>query len=204
MAKVNEFEKDQDRISRSSVRRFSRESNMHYTYPSIDALLDNLNHLSDMIQHHQEKQVPRLQTLQAYYEAENTNILRNKRRREDHLADNRAVHNFAEYVSGFIQGYLVGIPIKTTYPNDDTEEQIRDINRTNDADEHNSDLVLDQSIFGRAYELLYRSIDDETRFKTSDVLETFVIYDDTIEMLPIAGVRYIYNRFSETTTVYLY
>lgn len=204
MAKVNEFEKEQDRITRSSTRRFSKEANMHYTYPSIDSLLDNLNHLSDMIQHHQENQVPRLQTLQAYYEAENTNILRANRRREDHLADNRAIHNFAEYVSGFIQGYLVGIPIKTTYPNDDTEEQIRDINRTNDADEHNSDLVLDQSIFGRAYELLYRSIDDETRFKTSDVLETFVIYDDTIEMLPIAGVRYVYNRFSETTTVYLY
>lgn len=204
MTKVNEFETAQNTTARLSARRFSPEANMHYTYSSADTLLDNLNHLSDMIQHHQEKQLPRLKTLLEYYEAENTNVLRNRRRREDHLADNRAVHNFAEYVSGFIQGYLVGIPIKTVYPVDEIEDQIREINRINDADEHNSELVLDQSIFGRAYELLYRCQDDKVKFSVSDVLETFVIYDDTVEQKPIAGVRYIYNRFSEETTVYVY
>src|SRR5699024_11777331 len=102
-------------------------------------------HLSDMIQHHKEHQRPRLQTLLEYYEAENTNILRGKRRREDNLADNRAIHNFAEYVSGFIQGFLVGIPVKRTYHKEETEEQLREINRLNDADEHNSEIVLDQS-----------------------------------------------------------
>src|SRR5699024_3073181 len=120
------------------------------------------------------------------------------------LADNRAIHNFAEYVSGFIQGFLVGIPVKTTHKEETTEEQLREINRLNDADEHNSEIVLDQSIFGRAYELLYRCKNDKVRFSISNVLETFVIYDDTVERNPIAGVRYIYNKFSEETTVYLY
>lgn len=204
MAKVNEFEKGKH-IGAQVVKRFSEEATMHYTYPSADKLVETSDDLAKMIQHHQDKQRPRLKELRDYYEGQNTRILRGKRRLEDHLADNRAVHNYAEYVSGFIQGYLVGVPIKTTYEDDESvEKKIRDINRTNDADEHNSELVLDQSIFGRAYELLYRSKDDKTRFTVSDVLETFVIYDDTVEMNPIAGVRYIYNRFSEETTVYLY
>src|SRR5699024_6096366 len=127
------------------------------------------------------------------------------RRKEEHMADHRATHNFAKYVSQFIQGYMVGVPLKTTHTDESLNEQIRDMNRENDADEHNSDLVLDQSIYGRAYELLYRNWDDETRFTILDVLETFVIYDDTVEMNPIAGVRYIGSRFQDDLiTVYLY
>jgi SPP1 family phage portal protein len=204
MAKVNEFETADYNIASNSVRRFSGEANMHYRYSDAEDLLNDTNDLADMIKHHQEHQVPRLKILQEYYEGENTHILRGKRRREEHLADNRAVHNFAEYVSGFIQGYLVGIPLKTTYPVEKTDDVIRGINRENDADEHNSDLVLDQSIYGRAYELLYRSNDDETRFTITDALETFVIYDNTVEMDPIAGVRYVYNKFQEKTTVFVY
>lgn len=204
MAKVNEFETAHYEYATNSKQRFLPEANMHYTYSSADDLLQNRDDLSKMIQHHQENQRHRLQILKEYYEGDNTNILRNKRRREEHLSDHRATHSFGEYVSGFIQGYLVGNPIKTSYPDEDIDEQIRDINRVNDADEHNSDLVLDQSIYGRAYELLYRNNEDEVRFTVLDVLETFVIYDDTVETKPIAGIRYIYNQFKETTTVYLY
>lgn len=204
MLKVNEFETAHYGYQGNAKHRFSDEANVHYRYSNADILLDNLDDLSKMIQHHQENQRPRLKVLRDYYEGNNTNILRNKRRREEHLADHRATHGFAEYVSGFIQGYLVGIPIKTSYPDDLVDEQLRDINRLNDADEHNSDLVLDQSIYGRAYELLYRNTADEIRFTTIETSETFVVYDDTVEMKPIAGVRYIYNQFSEETTVYLY
>src|SRR5690625_5005464 len=181
--------------------RFSEESNIHYRISSLDALTNEV--LADFIQQHQDNQRPRLKVLQDYYKGNNTHVLRDERRKEKHLADNRATNGFAEYVSGFIQGYLVGIPIKTNYPDETIEEQIREINRMNDADEHNSELVLDQSIYGRAYELLYRNSNDETRFTASSVLETFVIYDDTVEMRSIAAVRYIFNNFTEKTTVHL-
>lgn len=192
-------------IKTNPHQRFSDEANMHYTYPEIDKLLENTEALVDMINHHKIHQRPRLKELKDYYEAENTTVLRDRRRREEHLADHRASHAFAEYVSGFIQGYMVGIPLKTAYPEEKVNEQLKDINRTNDADEHNSDLVLDQSIYGRAYELLYRSQNDEVRFTVLDVLETFVIYDDTVEKKPIAGVRYFTNRFNnDRMTVYVY
>lgn len=204
MNKANEFETATNEYSSNAKQRFRPESNIHYRYSSADELIKKTDVLSEMLQHHQEIQRHRLRVLKEYYEGDNTNILRGKRRREEHLADHRATHGFGEYVSSFIQGYLVGIPIKTTYPIDDVDDKIKEINRLNDADEHNSELVLDQSIYGRAYELLYRNKRDETRFTILDVLETFVIYEDTVEMDPIAGVRYVYNKFEDETEVYLY
>lgn len=204
MAKVNEFETATYKYDKPAKQRFSDEARLHYRYSSAEDLENKTEVLGQFIQHHQEHQKPRLMTLRNYYEGNNDNILRNNRRKEENQSDHRAIHAYAEYISGFMQGYMVGIPLKTTYPKKEIDEKLREINRTNDADEHNSDLVLDQSIYGRAYELLYRNKDDDIRFAVSDVMETFVIYDDTVELNPIAGVRYIYNRFKETTTVYFY
>src|SRR5699024_11997180 len=72
---------------------------------------------------------------------------------EEHLADNRAVHNFAKYVTNFIVGYMVGVPLKTNYEEDEAVDKLlRDINVKNDADEHNSELVMNLSIYGRSEE----------------------------------------------------
>src|SRR5699024_12496 len=181
-------------------KRFSDESNIHYTYTSANDLINNIDVVRDMINHHLSYQVPRLKELEEYYKGNNVKILDGKRRKEDHVADHRATHNFAKYVSQFIQGYMVGVPLKTQHTDEKVDEQLREINRINDADEHNSDLVLDQSIYGRAYELLHRNKDDETRFTILDVKETFVIYDTTVERNPIAGVRYVTDRFDQYNT----
>lgn len=189
----------------ANKQRFTDEANKHYRYPNAEQLLNNLEDLSKMIKHHIQHQRPRLKTLENYYKGNNESILQKNRRKEEHLADHRATHNFAKYVSQFIQGYMVGVPLKTSYPDEAIDEQLREINRLNDADEHNSELVLHQSIYGRAYELLYRNEQDETRFVALDPKETFVIYDDTVEMNPIAAVRYFSNQFNDDTLqVYLY
>src|SRR5699024_6238338 len=158
----------------------------------------------EMVEEHRTVQRPRLEELRDYYKGNNRAILKDKRRKEEHLADHRATHNFAKYVSQFIQGYMVGVPIKTVYNEDAVDDFILDMNQKNDADAHNSELVLDQSIYGRAYELLYRNKDDETRFTVMDVLNTFVIYDETVERNPIAGVRYVFNRITGKELIFLY
>lgn len=187
-------------------RRFNEQANLIYTFSSADDLLADTKQLEKFIDHHQTVQLPRLDVLDSYYEGNNVSILDGERRKEKHLADHRATHNFAKYVSQFIQGYLVGVPLKTVYPVEAIDDQLKDLNRDNDADAHNSEMVLDLSIYGRAYELLYRSKRDETRFVQSSPLETFVIYDDTVEQEPIAGVRYITDPFEEKqkTTVFVY
>lgn len=201
--KTNEFETAHSDYSGTN-RRFSDEANMHYTCSSADELFGDISKLETFIKHHQQHQRPRLDMLDSYYEGDNVTILNGRRRKEEHLSDHRATHNFAEYVSQFIQGYMVGIPLKTVYPVDEIDEQIKDINRANDADAHNSDLVLDLSIYGRAYELLYRNKRDENRFTLCSPLETFVIYDDTVEREPIAGVRYIKDPFDTQRNIKVY
>jgi SPP1 family phage portal protein len=207
MAKVNEFETASYTYSAGPKQRFPDAANMHYRYPSAEGLVNGvgLQTLAKMVQHHQESQRPRLVTLENYYKGNNETILSGVRRKEEHQADHRATHNFAKYVSQFIQGYMAGIPVKTTYPEDKVNDKLKEINRVNDADEHNSDLTLYLSIYGRSYELLYRNERDETRFTLAEPRETFVIYDNTVEMNPIAGVRYINNVFDEDNlTVYVY
>ncbi|MEK4924120.1 phage portal protein [Cytobacillus sp. FSL R5-0569] len=206
MAKVNDFEQAKDiQYGVVSKQRFPDSANTHYTFPSVDDLLSDADQIAEMVQHHMSYQKPRLLTLRNYFKGNNTTILTGKRRKEEHVADNRATHNFAKYVSQFVQGYMVGIPLKTTYPEETINEKLRDMNRANDADEHNSELILDQSIYGRAYEILYRSQDDQIKFTTLDAVSTFVVYDDTVEMLPIAGIRYMDNQFRDNETiVYVY
>lgn len=204
MAKVNEFETAHYQYG-TSKQRFSDEANIQYTFPDAEELLNDPKQIEKFIKHHQQHQRPRLDTLDDYYEGNNSGILVGKRRREEHLSDHRAVHNFAKYVTQFIQGYLTGIPLKTVYPVDKIDEKLKDMNRLNDADAHNSDLVLDLSIYGRAYELLYRNNRHENRFTLSSPLESFVIYDDTVEAEPIAGIRYIRNSLKEdVANVYVY
>lgn len=191
MDKVNEFEHGIDaRRTRSSGIRFSSESREHYVYTSVEELLENLDDLSELIKHHKEHQRPRLDILDDYYEGDNAGILQKNRRIEEHLSDHRASHNFAEYVSQFIQGYMVGIPIKVQHYEKSINEKLNMLNDSTDADAHNSDLILDLSIYGRAYELLHRNHEDEIRFSLLSPLETFVIYTDTVDKQPLAGVRY--------------
>lgn len=205
MAQVNDFENGVDtHRTTGSKQRFPDEANKVFKYSSADNLLNNLDHISEMIKEHEQYQYPRLQVLEDYYKGNNVTILSGQRRKEKDQADNRAVHNFAKYTSQFIQGYMVGIPLKTSYPDEGIEGKIRDMNRINDADEHNSDLILSQSMYGRAYELLYRSKDDQNRFTTVDVKNTFVVYDSTVEKLPIVGIRYLENDYEDERTVHVY
>ncbi|KGX85036.1 phage portal protein [Pontibacillus litoralis] len=170
--------------------RFSKEANKTYTYKDADSLLANLGDLTEIVNHHLSNQVSRLSELDDYYLGNNRTILNGDRRKEEHMADHRATHNHARYVSQFIVGYLTGSPIEVMHNEQKVQDTISYINDINNADAINSELTLDCSVYGRAYELIFRSQDDETRFTLLSPLETFVIYDDTVEQKAIAGIRH--------------
>ncbi|WP_084600138.1 phage portal protein [Pontibacillus litoralis] len=186
---ANKFEKGLD-TDNSPKRRFSKEANIQYTYESTEELLNSTKDLSAMIAHHIEHQRPRLSELDDYYRGNNTAISSLKRRKEEDKADHRARHNYAKYVSNFMQGFLAGVPITVNHKNPETQEKINDVNKIIESDALNSDLILDLSIYGRAYELLHRNQFDETKVYLSSPLETFLIYDNTIEKNIVAAVRY--------------
>lgn len=177
--------------------RFHRESRMRYCAKDVETLFaDNYDLLKMILEHHQLRQRPRLQELLDYAEGNNHEVLKAGRRREKDMADSRAVHNFGKAIASFKQGYLVGVPVRVEYDSDNenngTQEVLDDIARQNNFHQLNRSLVLDLSKTGRAYDLVYRAQDDTTRAVKLDVLETFVIYDTTLEAHSVAGVRY-YN-----------
>lgn len=170
--------------------RFHENANDGYEIGSLEDLSSAA--ILTFIQQHRETQSTRLIQLEDYYKVKNQTIF-SRKEREPHLSDVRLAHGYARYISSFIQGYLVGNPIKVKHTTDAVNEAVAVINKTFGADQLNSDIALDLSIYGRAYELAYRSTQDKDRVVRLNPLRTFVIYDDTVETRPLAGVRYKVN-----------
>lgn len=180
--------------------RFHRGSRIRYRADSLEELMTgNWELLKHFINHHKLRQAPRIQELMDYARGENHDVLKSGRRKDKEMADKRAVHNYGRMISKFKTGYLAGNPIRVEYDDNNdhsqNDEAIKRIGRINDIDTHNRTLIRDLSQTGRAYELIYRSEYDETRIKRLNPLDTFVIYDNSLEDNSIAAVRY-YKRGS--------
>ena len=197
---------------------YSEEANKVFQYTSIEELLEDPDKLMEMIKEHEEFQVPRLKILNDYFLGNNWAIL-NRDDRKNNKSDHRATHNFARYISQFIQGYMTGVPVKvdtnehsdhvnngvetvSTKDGDVTlgEEEVSvptplldaiiELNDKNEADSLNSELSLDLSKYGRAYELVYRDLEDNDRLVLLDVMKTFTIHDVGFSRQPIGAVYY--------------
>lgn len=171
--------------------RFHREARMRYRAESIESLFaDDYKLLCEYIKHHITVQQPRIQELYDYAEGNNHDISVLKRRREEDMADSRAIHNFGKAIATFKQGYLVGNPIRVDYEDGKTSNVLANLEKINNFHQLNRSLVLDLSKTGRAYDLTYRAKDDSTRVVQLDPRFTFVIFDMTLENHSLVGVRY--------------
>lgn len=191
----NETFVDSTGKSKTLTLRFHRESRMRYRINNVDELFENeYKVLREFLEHHKSVQRPRIQELYDYSEGNNHTISIQQRRSEQDMADTRIIHNFGKSISVFKQGYLVGKPIQVEYEDGEedssTDEILKEIAKVNSFHDLNRMLVLDLSKVGRAYDLVYRSMEDVTKVKRLDPLNTFVIYDNTLEDKMLAGVRY--------------
>ena len=191
----NETFVDSTGKSKTLTLRFHRESRMRYRINNVEELFENEHKvLREFLEHHKSTQRPRIQELYDYAEGNNHTISIQQRRSEQDMADTRIIHNFGKSISVFKQGYLVGKPIQVEYEdgeeNSATDEILKEIAKVNSFHDLNRMLVLDLSKVGRAYDLVYRSMEDVTKVKRLDPLNTFVIYDNTLEDKMLAGVRY--------------
>ena len=175
MAQVNNFERDIEyRNHRDAV--YREDANEIYTYEGDSTdLLQDKEQISDFIRHHIDAQQPRLKMLNNYYEGLNFNILRSQRRREKHLADNRAAHDFASYITDFINGYFLGTGVQVQTQDEATQKVLDGLHELNDIDSHNRSIGLDLSVYGRAYEYIIRNEKDEVRLYKSDARNTFIV-----------------------------
>lgn len=170
--------------------KFSPHANADLLTVNADEVVEDYTKLQNLVNTHKMEQATRLNMLEQYFLSDNTGILSGQRRKDAEKADHRAVHNFAKYISQFIVGYLTGNPLTFTHDDESTQQAIYDLNDANDADAVNSDIALDLSIYGRAYEIVFRDEDEQDRFLTLDPKNTFVVYNHDIDKKIIAGVRY--------------
>lgn len=189
--KVNEFEYGEINALRKYAHSFSPEANRTYRAESAEEFLNDADKLIRLINHHHEKQCPRLAVLDNYMKARNDGIYNdNSRRTEPEKADYRAAHNFAKIINAFDVGYNTGIPIKKNSDDEAINELVADYDRNNDIESLESELWHDMKEYGRAYELQYRNQWDEDRSVLSNVFETFVVYGLDVERTPLFAVRY--------------
>lgn len=191
MAQVNNFEKGIGLFNQSQFP-FSTDSNINYRVNSIDDLTaNNYELLAKMISHFFVNQVPRLQVLDQYSKGLNTDIYNRPSRNEENKADYRRAHNFGKIIAQFVAGYSTSVPVKYSVPDEKQQEAVDEFNNANDVATLDNELMYDVAKFGRAYELQYRDGNSQNNVRLSNAFETFVVYDNTIEKNPVAGVRLV-------------
>lgn len=124
--------------------------------------------------------------LRDYYDG-NHKILSREKRSE--LSNNKLVCNHAKYITDTAVGYFMGDPVKYSGSDGDIEPLIELLKKI-DSDTQDIDLGLKGSIFGVSYEFIYINGEGLPKLYSPDPRRCFVIYDDTVEEQPIAGVYY--------------
>lgn len=174
---------------------------LNYDDANIDYTVSELTDAAiiGFVNHHKSRQRPRLELLGDYYKGNNKHI-QEKTRKYKHLSNHKPSHNYAKYVSDFMTGYILGKPANITHSEEASSSKLVDIHNNMDFDNLNSELELDCSVFGRAYEIVYRTEDD--RSAKLDVTNTFCIYENTVEAPKLAGVRYLETDLGIEVEVY--
>lgn len=164
---------------------------------------DNLTNerIMEFVRHFMNVQRPRLQKLDAYYRGWDEGVLGvDNRRVQDGYADYRLTHPFAQEIADFQTSFSVGNPIGVEA---ESEHKTLDaVNDYNDVDTLNNDLFLDMTKYGRAVELIYRDEQDgdNERIVRLEPLETFVIYSNDVEPVPVMAVRVTERMVIDQTT----
>ena len=110
-------------------------------------------------------------------------------KKPDWKPDNRIPVNFAKYITDTMNGFFIGIPIKTTADDETVSEYLEFLDQYNDQDDNNAELSKLCDIFGKGYEMYYT--DDESNICITYVspMEAFMIYDDSVLERPRYFVR---------------
>lgn len=157
--------------------------------------------ICEYIKMHRTVMIPKYKKLQAYYEGCHKILNRKPKYRTDDPCNN-VVCNYAKYISDFAAGYLIGEPISYQSKNQDLDT-LKDWNNIAQTDVQDMDNAKYQSIFGVAYELVYMSAADSPTPKTASThpTQSFVIYNNSVELKKMAGVNYYDRRDPQTQDV---
>ena len=104
--------------------------------------------------------------------------------------NNRLAVAFPKYMVDTFGGYFNGIPIKKTHENTDYLDAITQFDNANDMEDEESELFKLACIYGHSFEYIYQTEQTETKSIYVSPKEMFIVYDNSIEQLPLFAVYY--------------
>ena len=144
----------------------------------IEELTDKV--LKQIIEDHRVSELPRLQKLENYYNANNE--IKNRVMKDVSKPNNKIANAYASYITDTLVGYFIGEPITYTSNDDVLLQDLNMMFEYNDEADENAELAKNASIYGVAYEMLYLSEEDKMiRFKALNPKEVIPVFDKTIE-----------------------
>lgn len=198
MLEANRFEHDADRKSMSARLdnvEFKEDANDNFVYhEDMETLIhDDEETVKDMISNFFNSQYERLKILEDYSMGSNYAVSNGRRRLEPEKSDRRTKHNWADYISTFITGYVISKPVTFNTKDDIELERLDEINQDNNVDSLNYELAYDTSRFGRAFELLQRE-DNKDVIYLINPKEIFVVRTADVSKKIIGAIHCpIYN-----------
>ena len=145
---------------------------------AIEELTDKV--LKQIIEDHRVSELPRLQKLENYYNANNE--IKNRVMKDVSKPNNKIANAYASYITDTLVGYFIGEPITYTSNDDVLLQDLNMMFEYNDEADENAELAKNASIYGVAYEMLYLSEEDKMiRFKALNPKEVIPVFDKTIE-----------------------
>lgn len=108
----------------------------------------------------------------------------------DWKPDNRISVNFAKYITDTMNGFFIGIPIKTTCDDDNVDKYLEFLDQYNDQDDNNAELSKICSIYGDGYEMYFVDEMGNIGITYLTPMDAFMIYDDSILERPLFFVRH--------------
>lgn len=136
--------------------------------------------------------VRRMERLRDYYDGRHDIA---QRRRSAGLPNLRIMHAFPRYISTMAAGYLIGNPVE--YECAEQADALAAVLREYDhsaIDSVDAELARDASIYGKGVELLFADGNARPRSTALDPRDAFVVYDDSVENMPMLGMYCVPRR----------
>ena len=111
-------------------------------------------------------------------------------KKPDWKPDNRIPVNFAKYITDTMNGFFIGIPVKTTCDDEAVAAYLEFLDQYNDQDDNNAELSKICSIYGKGYEMYYVDEQGNIGITYLTPMDAFMIYDDSILERPLFFVRH--------------
>ncbi|WP_395318895.1 phage portal protein [Fructilactobacillus frigidiflavus] len=173
--------------------------NGSFIYPKDKAM--TADDLENFVNYHNDTMKPKYLELRKEYLGQHP--IFEEPRKGGLRPDNRLMANLTKYVVETFNGYFIGVPPNITLNDEKDNEELQNWIGSNSFADKLSEISRQCDIYGRSIAFVYQDENSNTKVTYTSPETSFMIYDDTVEMNPIAYVRYSFNNSAEVNgTIY--